>query len=629
MSSRISSVGTAVLLLAAAAAPEAADPPYGYGAAPQPGWTSPYGVPAWGGMPPSTPGSTSASPYGTQQPSYGSVPPSTPGSVWSSPYGAQTPPQPSYGGVPSSAPGSGWNSPYYGTQVPGQPTYGGMPPAAPGTAWGSPYGSQLPSYGGMPGATTYPPYGQVQAQIMEAAPPRVELQLSDPAPYIQQSVILTVRLISNASLPEATPEPPNAGAALIQPLDGPHVSVRQQGAKRDVVNDFRFVLTPLENGDLALPGLRVRGSLAAATGGLGRPFDVRSDPVRLSVRPAAAEAQPWLPLYHLAMRGYLTGDDQPVAGKPIGLAVEVTAVGATGGQLPSAEHALRKATDFSVYLESSDVEGGVTPDGRFITGRRLERYTLVPQYGGKLHVPAVKVPWFNLSAGRQETTELPIRQIVAEGPPPPEDPLRFTGGDLVPSGSARWLFWTPLFLLVPVMLGYAVMLFSPPPLATARTAQQETAAGPSRLAGWLGKLADAISPWRLAEWLRPRIASALPVAARLWFCLRIVEREDDPEDWAMLLKFLSAKHLGISAQLPLPELGEEIVRHAARRADPTRVRQLMVELDDALYGGKPITNFTAWKRAFRRETRPRLFARRRAGGPSSHDLPALNPPGKV
>ena len=99
-------------------------------------------------------------------------------------------------------------------------------------------------------------------------------------------------------------------------------------------------------------------------------------------------------------------------------------------------------------------------------------------------------------------------------------------------------------------------------------------------------------------------------------------------DWAMLLKFLSAKHLDVSAQLPLPELGEEIVRHAARRADASRVRALMVQLDDALYGGKPIADFRAWKRSFRRETRPRLFARRpRSGGPA-HDLPALNPSGR-
>ena len=551
----------------ATTAPQAADPPQGRGAGAPPAWPAPYGVPAWGAAPTGAP------------------------SGRGNPYGAQPPAQPAYGGMPGTMPGS--------------------PPGA------------------MPGGQVYAPYGQVQPQAADTTPPRVEVQLSDPAPYVQQGVMLTLRLLSGSNLAEATPELPTSGAAMVRSLGDPRASVRQVGAKREIVSEFQFVLTPLESGDLTLPGLRVRGSHASTTGGPGRPFDVRSEPIRLNVRPAAAGVEPWLPLYHFAMRGQLTGDDRPAAGKPIGLMVEIVAVGATGGQLPSAEGTLREATEFGVYLEGTDLEGGTTPDGRFLTGRRVERYTLVPQYGGKLHVPAVRVPWFNLSLGRQETTELPIRQIVAEGPPPPQDQLRMKAQDIVPAGKAAWLFWAPLFLLVPVMLGYAVMVFSPPPPVTARTAQEAAAAKGSRIAGWLGKALSAISPWRFAEWMRPRVASALPVAARLWFCLRIVEREDEPEDWAMLLKFLSAKHLGISAQLPLPELGEEIVRHAARRADPTRVRELMVQLDDALYGGKPIGDFTAWKRAFRRETRPRLFARRPRSSRPIRDLPALNPSGKI
>ncbi len=518
----------------------------------------------------------------------------------------------------------GWPAPY------GMPNRGAPAPGAP-AARGSPYGGPppaQPSYGGMPGAQTYAPYGQIQPQAADTTPPRVEVQVSDPAPYVQQGVMLTLRLLSSSNLAEANPELPSSGAFMVKSLGDPRASVRQAGAKREIITEFQFVVTPLESGDSTLPGLRVRGSHASGAGGPGRPFDVRSEPIRLDVRPAVADAEPWLPLYHFAMRGQLVGDDRPMAGKPIGLLVDIVAVGATGGQLPSAEHALREATEFSVYLEATELEGGTTPDGRFLTGRRLERYTLVPQYGGKLHVPAVRVPWFNLSLGRQETTELPIRQIVAEGPPSPEPQLRMKTPDIVPAGKAAWLFWAPLFLLVPVMLGYAVMVFSPPPPVTARTAQEAATAKGSRAAGWLGSALSAVSPWRLAEWMRPRIASVLPVAARLWFCLRIVEREDEPEDWAMLLKFLSAKHLGISAQLPLPELGEEIVRHAARRADPTRVRELMVQLDDALYGGKPIGDFTAWKRAFRREMRPRLFARRPRARPI-RDLPALNPSGKV
>jgi hypothetical protein len=506
----------------------------------------------------------------------------------------------------------------------------GAPVFRPPTRYGSPPAAQAPSFAQGPpmgGATPALPYGNYpagQQSAVDTSPPRVELQLSDPAPYVRQDVILTLQVSSGGNLAEASPELPSSGATVIRPLDGPRSSARQRADKREIVNEFRYVLTPLESGEIVLPPVRVRG----VRSGSRQSFDVSSEPLRLTVRPPAAPVQPWLPLYHLAVRGNLSRDPRPTAGNPMQLTVEVTAVGTVGSQLPSAEAALRSAKDFKIYLEDAQTEGGVTPDGRFLTGRRLERYTVVPQHGGKLHIPAVPMPWFNLGTGQQETTELPIRQIVAEGPPPDDVGRRLHGTDIVPSGGLKWLFWAPLLLIVPVVLGYWVMVFSPPPAVATRASGEAT---PARrgLGSVLGSALRAVSPWRLAEWLRPRIASALPVAARLWFCLRIVEREDDPEDWAMLLKFLSQKHLGIPAQLPLPELGDRICAEAARRADPERVRALMTTLDSALYGGQPIGDFAAWKRAFRRETRPRLLPRLRRRDAARRQLPALNPSGKI
>ena len=501
----------------------------------------------------------------------------------------------------------------------------GAPPIGQGLG---PAQSPPPQAGGATPSMPYGPFGPAQAVAADQSPPRVEVQLSDPAPYVRQDVILSVVIASSGNLSEAKPEPPTAAAVVIRPLDGPRPSARQRGDKREIVNEFRYVLTPLESGEILLPAVRVRGIRAGGMGGRGQAFDVSSEPLRLSARAPATAAQPWLPLYHLAVRGHLSRDPKPAAGRPMQLTVEITAVGTVGSQLPSAEPILRSATDFKIYLEDVQVEGGVTPDGRLLTGRRIEVYTVVPQHGGKLHIPAVPMPWFNLGTGQQESTELPIRQIVAEGPPPEEDSLRLRGTDIVPAGVLKWLFWAPLLLIVPVVLGYWVMVFSPPPTVTARVGAE---ASPERrgLASRFGAGLRAISPWRLAEWLRPRVASVLPKAARLWFCLRIVEREDDPEDWAMLLKFLSQKHLGIPAQLPLPELGDRICAEAARRADPDRVRDLMITLDAALYGSQPIADFTAWKRAFRRETRPRLLPRFRRRDTTRRALPALNPSGKT
>jgi hypothetical protein len=473
----------------------------------------------------------------------------------------------------------------------------------------------------------YGPYGAAPASA-DPSPPRVELQLSDPAPYVRQDIILTLLVASGGNLAEATPELPSTAAFVIRPLDGPRSTARQRGDKREIVNEFRYVFTPLEGGEIVLPSARVRGTRAGGAGGRGQPFDVSSEPLRLSIRPPLSGAQPWLPLYHLAVRGQLSRDPNPTAGNPLQLTVETTAVGTVGSQLPSAEPILRNATDFKIYLEDVQTEGGVTPDGRFLTGRRVERYTVVPQHGGKLQLPAVPIPWFNVGTGQQESTELPIRQIVAAGPPPEDDNLRFRGSDIVPTGGLKWLFWAPLLLIVPVVLGYWVMVFSPPP-SVVNGGEKEAAPARRGLGSAVAGALRAISPWRLAEWLRPRIASVLPVAARLWFCLRIVEREDDPEDWAMLLKFLSQKHLGIPAHLPLPELGDRICAEAARRADPERVRELMTALDSALYGSQPIADFTAWKRAFRRETRPRLLPRLRRRNGGGRELPALNPSGKI
>src|SRR5512139_2809645 len=94
----------------------------------------------------------------------------------------------------------------YGVQPPSQPPYGAIPGGMPG----------MP--GGMPGTQAYAPYGQIQPQAPDASPPRVEVQLSDPAPYVQQGVMLTLRLLSAGSLAKADPELPAAGPVLIRAL---------------------------------------------------------------------------------------------------------------------------------------------------------------------------------------------------------------------------------------------------------------------------------------------------------------------------------------------------------------------------------------------------------------------------
>ena len=74
---------------------------------------------------------------------------------------------------------------------------------------------------------------------------------------------------------------------------------------------------------------------------------------------------------------------------------------------------------------------------------------------------------------------------------------------------------------------------------------------------------DRLQPYPF-EKLRQLFVRSLPPSFRLWFCVRLVNHEEEPGDWTYMLKFLANKHLGIPAQLPLRELGRRLSSIHAR-----------------------------------------------------------------
>jgi hypothetical protein len=140
--------------------------------------------------------------------------------------------------------------------------------------------------------------------------------------------------------------------------------------------------------------------------------------------------------------------------------------------------------------------------------------------------------------------------------------------------------------------------------------------------------ANRFSPRRSFHRLRTWTGRQLPISWKLWFCLRAVAREDDPAEWAQALQILAAKHLGVRPQAHLRQLGEGIVR-CHPQANAARVDRLLAELDEAVYGSKPIRSFPRWKHEFKNQIKPGLFPIRFSQfGISSRtpeELPGLNP----
>lgn len=524
--------------------------------------------------------------------------------------------------------------PPYGYQQPGylqqQPGYAQQQPGYPQQQPG--YPQQQPGYVQQPGyPQQYPdnrssgqpqywyPYQQ-QAPVYQ--PPVVETSVSDQTPYEQQSLVYSIRVIGSGNLKTVVPELPQSSAVVLRKLGDPVTETDPQDQQR-IVTEFRYLLMPLSSGTIEVPPVRVTGHYSTSGGGEGPPFEVTGERVMMQVRAATDAVQPWLPLYNLQITARIRGNQAPAAGNPIELEIETKAVGATGSQIPSVA-AFLDSEDFRIYPGESITEGNVASDGRTLRGRRVENFTLVPRYGGWLSLPGVSVNWWNVRYNRPEVAALLTDKINVMGPTNPERDGSISSSLTIPA-----LFWIPMFIAIAILLvGWLSAFMGDGRLPGTESIKNLFRPVLGELYAPMVEFANRFSPRRSFHRLRTWTGRQLPVSWKLWFCLRAVARENDPAEWATALQILAAKHLGVRPHSHLRQLGEGIVR-CHPHANAEQVDRLLVELDEAVYGNKPIRSFPRWKRDFRTQIKPGLlpipFRQRLSISRGTAKLPQLNP----
>lgn len=486
-------------------------------------------------------------------------------------------------------------------------------------SWTTPYASP-PSWG--------------QPPLMPSArSPRLEVELNEHQPYVQQQIPVRIRVVSEQNLATATPEIPSGNELLLQKLEGPHTSSRgTPDGRQEIVNEFIYTLMPLRSGEMKLPSLRVTGETATDAYGLGRGqhFDASGgEAIQLQVRPAPPGVEPWLPLRDLSLKAHLDGSKRIKAGQPISLVMELSAVGATGSQLPSLEPLL-DSPDFRVYREQILSEGKVSTDGQQIEGKRTEHYTLVPRQDGRLRLPEIGLSWWNLTTNSRNWASL--TQDSTSG----EVKLAASGSLDVGPG---WLSLGLVILLLP-FLGFGVGLWYRGRSLSSLDRQSLNALFrrgilSATLAARrnLARVRDRHQPAPLLHRFKQAWPELLPPSSRFLRCLRAANHEPEPAPWARRFQEDACQHLKGRAPSPpqpgsLPGLAGQILR-LRPGADPQQLVLLLRQLDGALYGGQAI-DFARWKKDFSRQVSRRqgLFRRRaRTDKPRIERprLPELNP----
>lgn len=520
---------------------------------------------------------------------------------------------------PGAAPGQGRQAPPgmpFQQPPPGQPF--AQPPAqqrsAPGSYQAGPYQPAQRPAGGW-----YDPRGGAGALR-----PQLEVLVAERDPYVQQNVLVRLRVVSAGNLATASPELAGVEDVLLEQLAGPTTSTRGGAGSQEIVNEYVLAMTPLRAGPLEVGPLRVSGTLAG-----GVPFEaVARRPIALDVRPPMPSVRPWLPVRTLRIEAELTDADAMARGRPATLTVELEAEGAVGDQLPSMEPMLRAET-FRVYRERTVTDTRLTDSDRALVGKRIEVYTLVPQTGGRLQLPELRLAWWNVETASREASSVPIRVYDVAGESGPFGFARSTDNQ----AAADWhKYWLPVAGLALLLIGYwgGVWLHGrvPPGQRGALWPQvKRLSAGGLRHAGrGLTAVGRVLHPGPMLRRLGAAAGRLAPLSTRVYQCARAAEDAPDPAAWCQAFQQQACRRLAVHAREPLPRMADRIT--ALRPgADRARVQALLQQLDRALYNQGDMADFPRWKRELRRALRPGTGALRSLlpGHVRRARLPVLNP----
>ncbi len=277
---------------------------------------------------------------------------------------------------------------------------------------------------------------------------RTELEIigGDHEPYVQQQLILSLRLLYDETVTSGESTEPVVPNAVIEKFRGEQNYTAERDGRQYRVYEQRFVISAESSGELVIPPITFSGTMASVEPArpkvessfeerirrmlrgtpleddpffmednfrvdrrnTGRPFSVVSNEIRLNVRPRPAEAgaSPWLPARELVIvDSWETDPPQMQAGQPVQRRLLLKAKGLVASQIPDLE--IVEPDNARMYMEPPFVE---TPtDSQSINGQREHIITYIPDRAGELIIPEVRVDWWNTDEDAAQTAMLEAR----------------------------------------------------------------------------------------------------------------------------------------------------------------------------------------------------------------------------
>lgn len=242
----------------------------------------------------------------------------------------------------------------------------------------------------------------------------VEIETSKDTSYVQEQIIVTLRLYTTIGLNGIDLQPLQVKDALVVQLDEKQYQTKINGRPGAVV-ETRYALFPQQSGELIIPSMLYQVSLASGQRDLWDRFygnnqnnvlRLRTDEQRLNVlpTPTSVASGDWLPANNVSLsEHWSTSIDSLKIGEPITRSITIKADGLTAGQInPLKFDSIDGLTFYNDQAQNDDQKSA-----NGVMGTRIETVAIVPTKAGHFTLPEVKVNWWDTKSNSVRTATLP------------------------------------------------------------------------------------------------------------------------------------------------------------------------------------------------------------------------------
>ncbi|WP_237057080.1 BatD family protein [Microbulbifer sediminum] len=248
----------------------------------------------------------------------------------------------------------------------------------------------------------------------------LEVELDKDQVYVQEQLLIKVRLYTVIGLHDISTEPLQIPGAHIEKVDEQRYERRINGVGH-AVYELTYAIFPESSGKLRIPALTY-----VAVAGRRDPFSLfnrntqrmrlRSEAKEVEVlpKPDSYSGKHWLPAASLGIvQSWSQDPDSFKVGEPITRIVTIRAEGLRAAQLPPLPKI--NVEGLKTYPDQPQQDDQAGANG--ISGSRIETTAIVATKPGEYQLPPITLSWWDTKSGRQRVTQLPAFRFTVSGAP--------------------------------------------------------------------------------------------------------------------------------------------------------------------------------------------------------------------